>query len=439
MTRYVPVLILAVAAVAVRLLRRRHASGPERRPRGERPRPSDRFTSAVALVAAREVRERLRGRAFRVGTLLILVVVAAAIAIPAIHRGGAQPERVGVVGALPAPLRAAVASSASSVGTTVRLVSEADEASARAGLEAGRLDLAVLDGRALVVRKPIGLADTSMTARFVLAVSRQLGVLEAVDAAHLSAAQAAALARAKPLPIRHIDAGTGGGAAHSTSLIGIVLVFVMLTQYNTWTLIGVMEEKSSRVIEVLLAAVRPIQLLTGKVLGIGLVALGQATLIVAFALSLAKGVGSDLLQGTAPLVLAGTLVWLLLGYAFYSWVYAAAGSLVERQDQVQSMALPLSLPIIFGYIVALTAAGSGSPSLLVKILAYLPPTAPFEMPVLVGMGAATWWQFLASVLVSIGCTVAMARFATGVYRRAILRTGGRVSVRGLFAFSRTGT
>ena len=68
----------------------------------------------------------------------------------------------------------------------------------------------------------------------------------------------------------------------------MILIFVMLTQYNTWILIGVMEEKSSRVIEVLLAAVRPIQLLTGKVLGIGLVAFAQASLIVAFALVLAK-------------------------------------------------------------------------------------------------------------------------------------------------------
>ena len=59
-------------------------------------------------------------------------------------------------------------------------------------------------------------------------------------------------------------------------MIGLVLVFVMLTQYLTWTLIGVMEEKSSRVVEVLLAAVRPVQLLAGKVLGIGLVALAQA-------------------------------------------------------------------------------------------------------------------------------------------------------------------
>jgi ABC-2 type transport system permease protein len=124
---------------------------------------------------------------------------------------------------------------------------------------------------------------------------------------------------------------------------------------------------------------------------------------------------------------------LVLGYAFYCWVYAAAGSLVERQDQVQSLAFPLSLPIVFGYIIALTTAGSGSASEFFKVLAYLPPTAPFAMPVLVGFGTVTWWEFAASAAISIVCTIGMARLATAVYRRAILRTGRRVHLRELLS------
>ena len=213
----------------------------------------------------------------------------------------------------------------------------------------------------------------------------------------------------------------------------------MLTQYNTWILMGVMQEKASRVVEVLLATVRPIQLLGGKVLGIGLVALGQASLIVAVALVLGAAVGSDLLHGSAPLVLLSQLLWLVLGYAFYCWVYAAAGSMAERQDQVQTLVLPLTLPILLGYLLAITTASSGDPSLLFKVLAYLPPTAPFEMPVLVGLGQVTWWQFMASVLISIAGTVAMARLAAGIYRRAVLRSGGRVHLRDLWARRRRST
>jgi ABC-2 type transport system permease protein len=223
------------------------------------------------------------------------------------------------------------------------------------------------------------------------------------------------------------------GTTQTTSIIGLVILFTMLTQYNTWILIGVMQEKSSRVVEVLLATVRPIQLLGGKVLGIGLVALAQATLIVGFALIVGAAVGSDLLHGSAPLVLVSQLLWLVLGYAFYCWVYAAGGSTAERQDQVQTLALPLSIPILLGYVFSITVVSSGHADLFYKILAYLPPTAPFCMPVLVGLNQVTWWQFLASVLITIAGTFGMAIFAARIYRRAVLRTGGRVRMRELIA------
>jgi ABC-2 type transport system permease protein len=211
----------------------------------------------------------------------------------------------------------------------------------------------------------------------------------------------------------------------------MVLLFFMLTQYCTWILIGVMQEKSSRVVEVLLAVVRPIQLLGGKVLGIGAVALGQAALIVAFALAVGAAVGSNLLHGAAPLALLSELLWLVLGYGFYCWVYAAAGSTAERQDQVQTLALPLSLPILFGYIYSISVVSSGSASAFFKVLAFLPPTAPFCMSALVGLGQVTWWQFVLSALISLAATAGMALFAARIYRRAVLRTGGRVPLREL--------
>jgi ABC-2 type transport system permease protein len=219
----------------------------------------------------------------------------------------------------------------------------------------------------------------------------------------------------------------------TTAIYGLVLTYVLLTTYGTWLLMGVIEEKSSRVIEVLLSTLRPSQLLAGKVIGIGLLALLQAALIVGVALGLGAAVGSDLIHGTAALGVVSALVWVVLGYAFYCWVYAAGGSLADRQEQVQSLAFPLQLPILFGYIVSFTALGSGQPSSLVKVLAYLPPTAPFAMPVLVGLGSATWWQFMVSVVIMLAAIAGVARLASAVYRRAILRTGGRVRLRQLIS------
>ncbi len=424
------VLALVLIVLVVRLWR--HRRGPVRTRRSK----SDRLSGDVELVITREVRERFRGRVFKVTTLFVLIVVAAAIIIPVLRGGKTKVQTIGIVGASTSSLQATVKSSAATVGLTVRLVPESSVYAAKADLGAGRIYAAIVNTRAVLIESSLSPTDVSSGAQFVRTLAENLGIAKAFQAASLTAAQYETITHATALPIKSVEPGAGKSGGQSptqaTSVIGTVLIFVMLSQYNTWILMGVMEEKSSRVIEVLLSAVRPIQLLTGKVLGIGIVALAQASLIVAFALALSKAVGSSLLHGSAPLVVVSTLVWLVLGYAFYCWVYAAAGSMIERQDQMQSLVLPLSLPMIFGYIMALTGASSGSPSMMLRVLAFLPPTAPFAMPVLVGFGVVTWWAFLVSAAISVLCTIGVARLAATVYRRAILRTGSRVRLREVF-------
>ena len=385
-----------------------------------------RWLGDAGLVAAREIKERLRSRVFRVVTVVILGVVAAAIVIPVLTANKNNGESVAVVGALPAPQRSAIQAAGVRLGTSVHLVTAPNLTAATKEVRTGTVDLAVIDDSRILVNAPVS-GGGSSTDDLVQGLSQVLGTERVLASAGLSPAQLAALSSPTSLPVSSLKAASkSGGAKRTTSVIGLILEFVMLSQYGTWTLIGVMEEKSSRVVEVLLATLRPIQLLGGKVLGIGLVALAQATLAVAFAFVLAKAVGSDLLHGSTPLVLVASLVWLVLGYTFYCWVYAAAGSMAERQDQIQSVALPLSIPMIFGYIVSLTALTSGSASLLVKVLAYLPPTAPFAMPVLIGLGATSWWGFAASIAVTLLATIGVARLAAGIYRRAVLRTGRRI-------------
>jgi ABC-2 type transport system permease protein len=389
----------------------------------------------VGMVAGREIRERLRGRIFRIGTLILLVAVAAAIIIPTIHsnsRSGPTIQTVGIVGKPSPAVEQVVHSAGAASQDVVRIVPGLSLAAAKTELRSGKIDLAVIGGNQVLLNLPAAASSSPADPTLVQNVAGYLGVLKAYRAGGLTPRQASLVDNAKSVAVRTLlpnPKPTTNGA----SVFGLVLLFFMLTQYNTWILIGVMQEKSSRVVEVLLATVRPLQLLGGKVLGIGVVALGQAALVVGFALILAKAVGSDLLHGSAPLVVACQLLWLVLGYAFYCWVYAGAGSTAERQDQVQTLALPLSVPILVGYVFALTVIGSGHPDLVFKIFAYLPPTAPFCMPVLVGLNQVTWVEFVASVLISIAGTVGMAVFAARIYRRAVLQTGARVSIRQLLA------
>lgn len=428
-------IVIAAAAVLVIAVRLRRQRGRMRLTFGRRAgaRVLDRVTGPVGLVAAREVRQRLRGRAFRVATVLLQLGVAAAIVIPVATKGKTQPQNVGVVGGLTQTLRQAIDTAASGVHADVHVATEPTITHAEVALRSGDIDIAILDGDKLEVKRSPSSGDTTQTAQLAHAIAELLGVANAVRAARLTRAQQTQLAAAEPLPIAGLQPARATSAARSTATFGLIVLFILLTQYLSWTLIGVMEEKSSRVVEVLLSTVRPLQLLVGKVIGIGVVVFAQAALAAVFAFLLARTVGSDVLHGAAPLVLLSTVLWLVLGYGFYSWLYAAAGSMAERQDQVQSLAVPLALPLIAAYIISITVLSSGgAPPGYAEVLAYLPPTAPFAMTALVGLRAVTWWQFALSATTTAASIAAVAVLAASIYRRAILRTGRRIRLREIF-------
>ena len=202
----------------------------------------------IRLVAGREVRQRLRGRAFRVATLLLLLGLAAAIVVPVATKSKSRPQRVGVVGVPVQTVRPAIETAASGVHADVHLRSEPSVAGAEAALRSGAIDIAVVDGDKLEVKRALSSGDTAETARLAHAVAQLLGVGNAVRAAGLTAAQRAQLALAKPLPVTGLEPARTTSAARSTATFGLVVLFILLTQYLSWTLVGVMEEKSSRVV-----------------------------------------------------------------------------------------------------------------------------------------------------------------------------------------------
>ncbi len=213
MSSVLPIVIAVGAAffVIYRMRRQSGAAGPRPRPGGGAllvpppgtgqpalrllPLPGD-----TGLVAAREFRVRTRGRVFRIGTLLVLLIVSGAIVIPALHGHKQAVQQVGIAGTLSAPVRAAVVADGTGIGVTVHLVSESGAQAATADLRAGHIDLAVVDGSRVVTNKPTVASDTSQGAQLARAVARTVGTAEALEAARLTPAQATAIAGARPLP-----------------------------------------------------------------------------------------------------------------------------------------------------------------------------------------------------------------------------------------------
>jgi ABC-2 type transport system permease protein len=188
------------------------------------------------------------------------------------------------------------------------------------------------------------------------------------------------------------------------------------------------EEKQSRVVEVLLASVRPTQLLTGKVLGLG--ALGLAQILLLAGVAAGGLLLTDVVQvpPTAWGALALVIPWYVLGFLLYATLFAMAGSVVSRVEDMQSAVMPVIIVLVlalFGAQIALT----DPTSTLSTVAGLLPLTAPIVQPILFALGSSTWWEPLLAIALALGAIAIMIPVSARIYRGGVLRTRGRVSFR----------
>jgi ABC-2 type transport system permease protein len=190
---------------------------------------------------------------------------------------------------------------------------------------------------------------------------------------------------------------------------------------------GVVEEKSSRTVEVLLARVSARDLLAGKIAGIGTLGLAQISLTALVALIAGAMVDAVDVPAVRGGVLAWAVVWFVLGYALYATVFGTLGALASRAEDASSVAGPVTVVLVLGFMLSFAAIGS-SYSTWARVVAWFPITAPFAMPNRIAMGAATWWDPLVAVALTVG-TIAGLIFVGGrVYTRAILHNGATLSL-----------
>lgn len=221
---------------------------------------------------------------------------------------------------------------------------------------------------------------------------------------------------------------TGPGVRAVAGFGAGTLICLSLTLYGITLAQGVVEEKASRVVELLLATIRPWQLLTGKVIGVGVAAVVQLGVLVGGGLGIAVATGRLGLDGPVLAVAGWSAVWFVLGFGLYATLIAAAGATVSRQEDVGSAVQPV-LMVLFAPFVASLHLGGDPTGPLVEWLSMVPLLSPFLMPIRVAFGPVPLWQSLLAIALTALAVALAARLAGRVYAGSVLRTGGRIRLR----------
>jgi ABC-2 type transport system permease protein len=378
------------------------------------------------LVARREASERARSKAFLASTILTLLMLGFVIAIVVISGDDGPPRySVGLVGESPISLRDTVDAAATSTGAFTDIIEFDDPGAVADALDSGAIDGAILDGTTVLLP-----SDASSQLEAILDIgTRQAAFLAALEATGLdSTAITELLGAGSDVSVVREDADDDG-ANEGVAFAAIILLFVVITTYGQWVLMGVLEEKSTRVVELVVASTSVRNLLAGKVLGIGVLGIGQLLLIVTLAL-----VGGGLfdlfeLPGGTASTIAWSLVWFVFGFAFYAVLYAAAGSLVSRTEDAQAAAMPIALVGVAGYLLTFAVVMPNPDSTASTILSMMPPIAPVAYPARIAYVGVPLWELLTAAAIMSLAVVGVVRLAARVYAGALLSAGARVKLR----------
>jgi ABC-2 type transport system permease protein len=377
------------------------------------------------LVAKRDFWYRLRDKGFLISTAITMAVFTVFILINAYGGGGTPTFDLGLLGPASARLGPIVRQAAGPQGVVVRTRDVVDRRVGDKALRDGMLDAILIDGQRLVVERD---APTALQAAVQAAVVADR-IRETLAAYAVSADEIDRILDPTPVSLASLEPEDPNRDANSTvAFIAVLLLYGQLFGYGVWVATGVIEEKSSRVVEILLSTIRARQLLAGKILGIGTLGLLQLVGIATYGIVLASITGALSLPahalGTAVLAVG----WFVLGFAFYASLFAVAGALVSRMEELQNVIVPLNLVILASLFISLGAT-SNPDSTLSRVASVVPFSAALAMPVRISLGSATPLEIVASLALLLGATALLVPLAGRVYSGAVLRVGSRVKLR----------
>lgn len=345
----------------------------------------------VWLVAEREILSRLRSKAFVISALILFAVVFGGVLLSGLAGKDAAPTQVAAT--------SETAQRVTDAGFEVLPV--ADRAAAEAALTEGTVEAAVLPG-----------GDTEAGLTVLGLDSAPTGVVQGLSVAPT----VELLQAAEQNPFLVYIIGIGFGALFMMSAVTFGATIAQ----------SVVEEKQTRIVEILMAAVPVRLLLAGKILGNSLLAFGQVVILIALAAVGLLATGQDLLLGELGASMVWFGVFFAFGFVLLAAMYSAAASLVSRQEDVGSVTSPVMMLVMIPYFLVIFFYDN--PTVL-TIMSYVPFSAPVGMPMRVFLGEAAWWEPLLSLAILLASTVAVVLVGARIYGNSILRTGSRVSLR----------
>jgi len=385
---------------------------------------------SIWLVARREILERGRSRGFLLSVAFTTLIVVGSFVIPAIVFGGDNPTKVGIVDPSPPGLQAAIEQSADRFDHKVAVTSYPDAASADEALTNGSAEIVVEmpadlsgPGEIRVKRQP-----DEATAQVIAAATVALRVQNVLGSSNVD--QGALADAQRPPETKSLQAQTEQDQAKFlVANIGAVLILVGIFSFGFTVLTGVVEEKQSRVVEVVLSTVRARDLLMGKVLGIGVLGIVQLAVFITAALIAALVTNRLVLPTTTPSTVALLALWFVLGYLLYSTALGFLGALASRQEEASNASTPVTMVAMISYFVAIFAVIDDPDGLVANIATFVPASAPFVVPLRAAFDAIPLWQIGVAALLTIVGIYILFTVGARVYAGAVLQFGGRIKLR----------
>ncbi|WP_421743181.1 ABC transporter permease [Cellulomonas sp.] len=385
--------------------------------------------AAVRLVAGREISTRFRSKAFIWTTVaLVAAVVLGGVLLNLVSSQSDPTQHVGVL-----PETAAVSEQLVATGTVTGTTIETQEvATAEAGeelLEDGTIDALVASTDPLSVVVHTKLPD--MLAPVFASLAQQEALSAAVtDLGGDPGEVGREIAQAAPDITALEPEPEQDGAQIVAGFVAGILLFISLMTAGQLVAQGVVEEKASRVVELLLATVRPWQLMAGKVLGIGVIGLIQVVLVVGAGSGTALALG---LVDTSSIDLGATalwvVIWFVIGFTMYALALGALAALVSRQEDVGSVTAPVLTLMMIPYLIGVSIAPWDPTNPLVIWLSYVPFCAPLLMPMRIALGEVEVWEVALALGLSLAVIPVLVWLAGRIYSRAVLRSGGRIKLK----------